>query len=147
MNGKSFRLTATLREFRKSCWIVMGRQQVKVLSKCITCKLLQLHPFDELPAIFLLDRIRRTQAFAAAGIDIAGPLFMILKTALVETVINSRSLTYQRMIRLTVIRSHQWNIIWAVDRPLTPLNHPRSTRHYYVVAQFCPKGTTIVGNG
>jgi len=69
---------STLGEVRRYCWLIHGRQTVmKVLKNCVICNRHQsrgyLQPTAPLPAL----RCSFATAFAVAGLDIAGPVFVV----------------------------------------------------------------------
>ena len=75
-NGIRDRLTTT----RERYWILRGRETVKrVLRKCLVCKKAEATPFQAQPAPDLSSSLRRSP-FTNAGLDFAGPMFILLFT-------------------------------------------------------------------
>ena len=70
-------LRSTLSELRDHYWIVRCRQQVKrVLHGCLICRRHHSRPFDQVPAVLPLDRIREANPFEVTGVDFAGPVYI-----------------------------------------------------------------------
>ncbi|XP_068749239.1 uncharacterized protein [Montipora capricornis] len=68
---------STVGELRSRFWIPKGRQLVKVLRECVTCKRQQGKPFASPLEAALPDfRVREAIPFCKVGGDFAGPLFV-----------------------------------------------------------------------
>jgi hypothetical protein len=67
-------------ELRDEFWILRARQTIKVLHRCLPCKIAKNHRGEEIVAPLQADRLKSTKTFAVTGVDFACPLYVKVRS-------------------------------------------------------------------
>lgn len=65
-----------LSELREEFWILRAHQAIKVLHRCLPCRMAKARPGHQIEAPLPADRVIPQKPFGVTGIDFAGPLYI-----------------------------------------------------------------------